>query len=215
MQIENINIYTNSKIVHNVLFNKKGFFEKFIFKYYTLKTNKKIIFNNNNLNIIFIPSNFNKNQCEILKKSIKKESIYNFIICIEKKFSNFFPKLLDNILLLPTSFNDLEKKINILQISKIILFRNIKLNKQNNNLINLKTKISINLTTIEANILEMLISAKKPISRNIINTKILGHKREINSHSIDSHIYRLRKKILKISTIIKIVSKNNGFYQVI
>lgn len=215
MQIENINIYTNSKIVYDVIFNQKGFFEKFTFKHYTLKKNKEIFFNNDNLNIIFIPSNFNKNQFATLKKSIKKENINNFIICIEKKFSNFVPKLIDNILFLPTSFNDLEKKINILQISKIILFRNIKLNKQNNNLINLKTKISINLTTIEANILEMLISAKKPISRNIINTKILGHKREINSHSIDSHIYRLRKKLSKISTIIKIVNKNNGFYQII
>ena len=87
--------------------------------------------------------------------------------------------------------------------------------RKNNVLVNTNNKMNVNLTLIEANILDILIVEKKGASKSLINSKALGQAKNVDSHSIDSHIYRLRKKLDFIKSKIKIVVINKGLYQIL
>ena len=214
MKNEIINIYTNKKIIFDTISNKNNFLEKFSIKHILLEENSKIQFDINNLNLLFVPVNFNINQSSSLLRNITNVYDNNSIICIEKNISKAFNIYKKNLLFLPVSFLDLHKRINVLKISTIILFKDIRLDRQSNMLENIITKKILSLTPIEANILDILINTKNLVPKKIINEKALGHKMQIDSHSIDSHIYRLRKKILKISSKIKIISEKLGYYRI-
>ena len=71
------------------------------------------------------------------------------------------------------------------------------------------------LTQIEVNILGILMQSSTDVFREELNSKALGYSKEINSHSLDSHIYRLRKKLLSVSNKNKIVSNDIGKYKLI
>ena len=214
MKYNLINIHTSKKIVFNAIFQKKDFLKNYDVKLKYFEICKNIDINNKYINIIFIPHNINKSDITQLKSILKKSDSKKNILCIEKNIRSFFLKLNDNIMFLPISFADLEKKINLINISTKIKYKNIELNNQSNVLFNITTKKSIKLTGIELNILNLLMSERKPTSRSEINQKALGYSNIIDSHSIDSHIYRLRKKLKEISKEIKIITKPPGWYQI-
>ena len=119
-----------------------------------------------------------------------------------------------NIFFYPLSFSEFQKQINFVKFSNNIIFRNLELNRQINTLINLKNNQSSKLTLIETNIFYILLNSSSPVSKEEINKIALGYNKDINSHSLDSHIYRLRKKLRSISSEIQIISKKTGCYQV-
>ena len=75
-------------------------------------------------------------------------------------------------------------------------------------LTNSKTNNKIYLTEIESKLITLL-NEKKSISKNKINEIVLGHKTVIESKSLDTHLYRLRSKISKVSNQIKIEHDDN------
>ena len=214
MKNEFVNIFAKEEIIFKTLSSKNKYFNNFKFIFFTIDDLKKKS-NNDNLNIIFVPFYFKKNDCKIIMESLKKININNTIICIEKKLSSQFASYKDCLLFLPVSFVDLEKKTNLIKISSILNFKNIKFNRKNNVLVNTNNKMNVNLTLIEANILDILIVEKKGASKSLINSKALGQAKNVDSHSIDSHIYRLRKKLDFIKSKIKIVVINKGLYQIL
>ena len=64
------------------------------------------------------------------------------------------------------------------------------------------------LTDIECEILISLIN-KKSCDKDYIKTNILKIKTNIETNSLDSHLTRIRKKLEKIKTDVKIKSKND------
>ena len=90
-----------------------------------------------------------------------------------------------------------------------IKFRHIELH--DTKLINLKNNKSCLLTEIEKNIILTLIkdinSTKTYIKKNILNIK-----NDLETHSLESHLSRIRKKFEKIETSIKIQSKNDNLH---
>ena len=56
-------------------------------------------------------------------------------------------------------------------------------------------KISLDLTEREANIIIFLNNAKKPVKINKLQTEVWGHNSKLETHTVETHIYRLRKKI--------------------
>ena len=108
----------------------------------------------------------------------------------------------------------MQKKINLLKLSSKIYFNNLKLNKLNNTLSNLENQLKINLTQIEVNIIGMLMATKENVSRSALNIRALGYARQVDSHSLDSHIYRLRKKLTLVSKTNEILAKPKGYYQI-
>tara|TARA_B100001173_G_scaffold120514_1_gene104752 strand:+ start:576 stop:1130 length:555 start_codon:yes stop_codon:yes gene_type:complete len=54
---------------------------------------------------------------------------------------------------------------------------------------------SLNLTEREANIVIFLNNSKKPVKISKLQTEVWGHNSKLETHTVETHIYRLRKKI--------------------
>ena len=102
-------------------------------------------------------------------------------------------------ILLPTSLDDLTNRItniitafkfsnnSALKINKYILDKNEKkLIKENN---------YISITEREVQLIELLFNEKKPLTKNFILKKIWNYSDNADTHTVETHIYRLRKKI--------------------
>ena len=105
----------------------------------------------------------------------------------------------NNKILLPISLLEFKNRIrNIIVASKFILNSSIKvkdyiLNKNEKKLI--KFDISISLTEREVQLIELLFKEKKSLSKNFILKKIWNYSSSADTHTVETHIYRLRKKI--------------------
>ena len=58
-----------------------------------------------------------------------------------------------------------------------------------------RLNISISITEREAQLIELLFKEKKPLSKNFILKKIWNYSDNADTHTVETHIYRLRKKI--------------------
>ena len=56
-------------------------------------------------------------------------------------------------------------------------------------------KNELNLTEKEADIIIYLKKSEKSISIDELQTKVWGHSSKLDTHTVETHIYRLRKKI--------------------
>ena len=90
--------------------------------------------------------------------------------------------------------------------------------KLNNYIINLNSReISTNnrkikLTEKEIRTIIYLSNAQKPVDINELQKKVWSYQNEIETHTVETHIYRLRKKILDTFNDNKfIVSEKNGY----
>ena len=57
---------------------------------------------------------------------------------------------------------------------------------------------SLDLTEREANIIVFLNNSKKPVKISKLQTEVWGHNSKLETHTVETHIYRLRKKINNI-----------------
>ena len=53
------------------------------------------------------------------------------------------------------------------------------------------------MTEKEADIIIFLKNSKKPVSIDELQTHVWGHSSKLDTHTVETHIYRLRKKISK------------------
>jgi len=56
-------------------------------------------------------------------------------------------------------------------------------------------KYELDLTEKEANIIIFLKKSEKPVTINQLQTEVWGHNSKLETHTVETHIYRLRKKI--------------------
>ena len=106
-------------------------------------------------------------------------------LMIINKFPLEISKLIENI-----NIKFLKKKFN--QQSEINLGA-YKLNLNSRKIFN-KDK-SLNLTEREINILIFLNRAKKPVKIDQLQTEVWGHNSKLETHTVETHINRLRTKI--------------------
>ena len=72
--------------------------------------------------------------------------------------------------------------------------------------------VKLKLTEKEINTIIYLSKLNKPISINELQTKVWEYHSDIETHTVETHIYRLRKKISKNFLDDNfIISKNNGY----
>ena len=212
MKSEEINIFAENKIIFSNLENKIDKFYDSDLNFFYLKEIKGFKFKKNQLNIFFIPPNLNSTNCKNINKFLKSNKLDNIIICVDKTNNKYFAEH-DILFHLPISFSELMKKVNFLKLSSNILFKNLQLNRLSRELININNKNTIVLTQIESNILGVLMRSEKKVSRELLNSNALGYSKNIDSHSLDSHIYRIRKKLLRISKENLINATDSGFYE--
>ena len=53
----------------------------------------------------------------------------------------------------------------------------------------------LNLTERESDIIIFLKNSKKPVNISILQSEVWGHNSKLETHTVETHIYRLRKKI--------------------
>ena len=174
------------EIKHNLSFrmenyNKLNDFENFL--------NEKKLFNN-----IIIITEF-KNKDFLLKKKIQLKNIFFF--CKKNFQNNDFENC--NIIQYPINIYNFIEKINIQLIKHEYDFKsNVKVK---NYFIDLNSKIiskenkSLKLTEKEIEIIIFLNDSEKPKTINDLQNKVWRYSNELETHTVETHIYRLRKKI--------------------
>ena len=138
----------------------------------------------------------------------------NYLILSNKKYlnsSNFI--VLNN---LPINIFKLIEKINIEFLK--LQFSNQSEVKLNDYTINLNSRemiaynTKVKLTEKEINTIIYLSKSSKPVDIDELQKKVWSYKTDIETHTVETHIYRLRKKILNTFNDSKfIVSKKNGY----
>ena len=121
--------------------------------------------------------------------------------------------VLDN---LPINISKLVEKINIEFLK--LQFNNQSEIKVNDYIINLNSReiimhnIKLKLTEKEINTIIYLSKINKPASINELQEKVWGYQSDLETHTVETHIYRLRKKIIKtFNDNDFIISKKYGY----
>ncbi len=142
------------------------------------------------------------------------QNIDNYLIISNNKNLNFNNQIILDIL--PINIFKLIEKINI-QFLKL-QFNNQSQVKIMNYIINLNSRemifnsIKLKLTEKEINTITYLSKIKNPVSIEELQKKVWSYKSDIETHTVETHIYRLRKKILSTFNDDNfIVSKKNGY----
>ena len=120
-------------------------------------------------------------------------------------------------------FDNLPIKINKLIEIVNVEFLKLQFNDQsqiniNNYIINLNSRelsfkdVKLKLTEKEVNTIIYLSKIEKAISIDELQTNVWGYQSETETHTVETHIYRLRKKIFKtFKDNSFIISKKNGY----
>ena len=75
-----------------------------------------------------------------------------------------------------------------------------------------KKDYKLKLTEKEINTITYLSKSDKPVSIDELQEKVWSYQSDIETHTVETHIYRLRKKILNIFNDKNfIISKKNGY----
>jgi DNA-binding response OmpR family regulator len=108
-----------------------------------------------------------------------------------------------------------KSKIKKLNKKKIINLKNgLIFKKFQRKLFFLKKKIGLTLTEKESEILEYLLKEKKFIKKKVLLENIWGFNSKVKTRTLETHIYRLRKKIRKNFGIKKFISVKDNSYKI-
>ena len=131
----------------------------------------------------------------VKKNNINKQNIF----LLHNKDKNFDINIEYNLLKYPIEIYSLIEKINIQLIKQKYNYQSkIKLNDYyldlNSRNIAKKNK-SLKLTEREMDIILFLNDKKKPQKINILQSQVWEYSSDLETHTVETHIYRLRKKI--------------------
>ena len=151
---------------------------------------------------------------------LNKIKINNFPSLIVSKSSKIVNNLSDIIceqLIMPFKILDFEKKIisliaksefkknSLINLRGYIIDKNERKIKKNN--------LELQLSEKEINFLILFSDNKEPINRNFFLKNVWKYSEESETHTIETHIHRLRKKILeKFGDNNFIKNNNKGYY---
>ena len=117
----------------------------------------------------------------VSNNTVKRKDYFNDVIPLPLRLSEL-NSIVENLVA--------KKKFNK---NSSILLKEYKLNKNEKRLV--KDKNYISLTEKEIQLLELLLLNKKPISKNKILEEVWKYSASADTHTVETHIYRLRKKI--------------------
>ena len=195
MTRQNINII-DFEVLYNILNEFKTNLSFNIFNYKNIdqyfKTSNG---RNNHSNTIFIVKSKNSNL-------FNNSKIDNRDVCYFEDYPLTIYKLIEatNIFLIKKKYN-YQSKINI---KDYILDINSRIIKKDNSL--------LKLTEREIDIIFFLNDKKTPQKVNKLQSEVWGHSSKLETHTVETHIYRLRKKISdKFNDKNFILSNSNGY----
>lgn len=176
------------------------------------------------MNISILVLNLNQLN-ESLKKIILKYKFYNRI----NKILGYYNKNNFHLSLKEEEITVLEKPFQIINLldeleklsssksyeySKTLLIEDLKFIPYEKVIINIKTKNKIHLTEKENKLLFYLYTNKNiEITKNHLLNEIWGVSNNINTHTLETHVYRLRQKLYKLAPELSfLLSNENGSY---
>ena len=144
----------------------------------------------------------------------KIKNLTNYLIITNKKYSGVSNQLiLGNV---PINIFKLVEKINIEFLK--IQFNSQSEIKVNNYIIDLNSREmlinekKLKLTEKEINTITYLSKSNKPVSIDELQEKVWSYQSDMETHTVETHIYRLRKKILdKFDDREFIISEKDGY----
>ena len=158
--------------------------------------------------VVFFINSFN---------TVKINNIPSILITQPSKPINMMSGVFIDKLTMPFRILDLKKKIisliakvefkknSFIHLSGYIIDKNERKIKKNN--------LELQLSEKEINFLILFSQTKKPISRNSVLKKVWNYSEETETHTVETHIHRLRKKILKKFNDGNFIKNNNkGYY---
>ena len=159
-----------------------------------------------NFNIIFVDSENSLNQ--------QVSNLNNYLVISNKNHLNITNQfVLDKT---PINIFKLIEKINIEFLK--IQFNSQSEMKVNNYIIDLNSREmlvnnkKLKLTEKEINTITYLSKSNKPVSIDELQEKVWSYQSDMETHTVETHIYRLRKKILNTFNDNEfIISKKNGY----
>tara|TARA_E500000178_G_scaffold297486_1_gene304235 strand:- start:736 stop:1338 length:603 start_codon:yes stop_codon:yes gene_type:complete len=150
------------------------------------------------------------------EKSLKDKvkNLNNYLIISDKKYADIGDQfVLNNI---PINIFKLMEKINIEFLK--LQFNSQSEVKINNYTIDLNSReiqinnIKLKLTEKEINTISYLSKSSKPVRVDELQEKVWRYQSGIETHTVETHIYRLRKKFLNTFNDNEfIISKKNGY----
>jgi DNA-binding response OmpR family regulator len=153
-----------------------------------------VITNYINKNFLLKEKKIDKNKILFLSK--EKKNNQNIVYPVQIK--NLIEKI--NIKLIKQKYNNQS----YLKVSNYILNLNSRIISKNNN--------SLKLTEKEINIILFLNDHKNPQKVSILQNQVWGYLSELETHTVETHIYRLRKKINDhFNDSNFIISTNDGY----
>ena len=182
------------KILYNILDEIRDYLKFQILHY----KNEEIFLNSNDLNLndslilVRINNKVFLNNVKINRKKIF--SIPNYPITIDKLVEIL------NVNLIKQKYN-YQSNIDIKDYKLDLNSRTITKNNQN-----------LKLTQKEIDIILFLNGCEKPQKVNVLQNKVWGYSLELETHTVETHIYRLRKKISEtFDNKNFIISTKNGY----
>ena len=195
MSASTISIFGN-KIFLEII-NEIKLFSKFKIKFYDdfnlfVQESEK----NNQLAIYFVQNREDNHLSEIIKNS------FPFLIIFEsmQKKDKLFKKI-DIVLNAPFKIIDFQKKIvsliakNQFRINSLIYLNNYIIDKNERKI--KKNHLELQLSEKEIDLLVLFSKSNKPVSKNFVLQNIWNYSSKSETHTVETHIHRLRKKILE------------------
>ena len=146
---------------------------------------------------------FNSEDVNWIIDNQKKRPDKNFIVVTKKKFNEDYinNKQIITADTLPLNFFSLVEKINSTLLMQQYDFQsniNIESYKLDINSRIISSKVGkLKLTEREIQIILFLKDQNKPINIDILQKEVWGYSQELETHTVETHVYRLRKKIKK------------------
>ena len=163
---------------------------------------------------------FTKNMDYIKKNSKDDQNLGNAIILafknrisIKEIFFSNNSILLDD---LPISLKNLLENINIVflksnfKVQSKFYINDYELNLNARTII--KKKISLKLTEKEIMIIVFLFKIQKPTSVSLLQSEVWKQKSNLETHTVETHIYRLRKKFSEVFNDNEFIKSNKVGY---
>ena len=206
-----ISIFGN-KIFLEVLIELK-FFSKYNVKYYDdLNLCMKNASNPNQLVVFFIT--------ESNKKNFQKINLINFPLIMITKDSTLKDLIsAEFVERLNTPFSIIEFEKKIVSLSSRFLFKKSSLIALNDYIIDKnerkikKNNLELQLTEKEIDFLILFTQHNVPLSRDFFLKNVWNYSTESDTHTIETHIHRLRKKIFEKFNDNNFIKNNNkGYY---
>jgi len=195
------------------IMNELKLFSKYKIEFYdNLNFCSKNAVRNDHLAIFFITET-NKKDYE----KVEKNNFPSIIITKSRISPNMLSGEFTERLSIPFSILELEKKIisllakykfkesSLINLQGYIVDKNERKIKKNN--------LELQLTEKEINFLILFSQSEKPLSRNFVLKKVWNYSSKSDTHTVETHIHRLRKKFLekfKDSNFIK--NNDKGYY---